>query len=303
MEVTTVSPSPTSATEGDDLCDIDVTSVAIHSVTLLISLCGLAGNGAVLRLLSLKGDNSDIFQLAFFDFLFLLFTVPSAFVFLVEDVSCSPIMPLLYLSFLQNLSVVSLYWGLFWLPLIINLVNIFSLWCRCSLPERQLWLLFGVKYWAFFAVFTVIPAVTYTCPLQEQKHCQAALISMYALILLLFAAPLVIFHTIDFFKAKWGSKKQQPKRRDIVVFLLVLFILLLSLCYLLQQLGYTVVSSQVVFLLNCIHSSIKPFIYFLAGGFRSPCSLKSLQLSLQRVFDEQGEETAHSNEDSKDTVI
>ncbi|XP_063253712.1 mas-related G-protein coupled receptor member B4-like [Prinia subflava] len=302
MEVTTVSPSPASPTEGDNLCDTDVTSVAIHSVTLLISLCGLAGNGAVLSLLSLKGHNSGIFELAFFDFLLLLFTVPSVLLFLVEDMSCSPIVPLPYLSFVFQLSVVSYYWALFRLTRINNVLNIFKLCCHCEFPERLVWLVFIVNYWAAFALFTAIP-VTYTCPSNQQEHCRAALISVYTFILLLFAAPTVIFHTIDFTKAKWGTKKQQPQRRDIIIYLIVLFILLLSLCNFLQQLGYTVVSSQVVFLLNCIHSSIKPFIYFLAGGFQRPCSLKSLRLSLQRAFDEQEEETAHSNEDTTDTGV
>ncbi|XP_063253349.1 mas-related G-protein coupled receptor member B4-like [Prinia subflava] len=303
MEVTTVSPSFASPTEGDDLCDMDVTNVAIHSVTLLISLCGLVGNGAVLCLLSLELPNSGIFDLAFFDFLLLLFAAPSALLFLVEDVSCSPILPLPYLSFLFQLSVVSSYWALYCLPVMKTLLNIFSLWCRCNLPLRLVWLLYRVKYWAFLALFTVIPAVTYTCPSHQQENCRAALISVYTLILLLFAAPMVISSTIDFIKAMWGSKKQKPKRRNIVICLIVLFILLLSLLDLLQQLGYTVVSSQVVFLLNCIHSSIKPFIYFLAGGFQRPCSLKSLRLSLQRAFDEQKKKATPRNDAQKDTGV
>ncbi|RMB98064.1 hypothetical protein DUI87_25542 [Hirundo rustica rustica] len=89
---------------------------------------------------------------------------------------------------------------------------------------------------------------------------------MYALILLLFVAPTVISSTIKFFKDRRGSKKQQPKRRDIVIFLMKLFILLLSVCNVLQQLVDTFLPSEVLFLLNCIHSSIKPFIYFVAGS-------------------------------------
>ncbi|XP_063253707.1 mas-related G-protein coupled receptor member H-like [Prinia subflava] len=306
MEVTTVSPSPASPTEGDDLCDTDVTSVAIHSVTLLICLCGLVGNGAVLSLLSLKIRNARIFDLAFFDFLILLFTFPSALLFLVEDVSCSPIMPVLYLSFLFQLSVVSTYWVLYWLTdvSIAGFVKkLCKLCCSCNLPLRLFWLLDSVQYCAFFTLFTVIPAVTYLCPSHQQEHCRAASISMHALILLLFPAPTVISSTIDFIKAKWGSKKLKPKRRDVVVSLIVLFIVLLSLCNFLQQLGYIVVSSEVVFLLNCILSSIKPFIYFLAGRCWRPCSLKSLQLSLQRVFDEQKKKAANSNDANKDTVV
>uniref|UniRef100_A0A803VHA5 G-protein coupled receptors family 1 profile domain-containing protein n=1 Tax=Ficedula albicollis TaxID=59894 RepID=A0A803VHA5_FICAL len=269
MVVTTVSPSPISPTKGDDLCEIDVTNVAIHtnvtnvamhSVTLLICLCGLAGNGAVLWLLSLKIRNSGIFNLAFADFLFLVFTVPSVLLFLVEDMSCSLIMPLTK-----------------------DMTFLFELCCYyCHLPERLWWVVDSVQDWAFFALFAVIPMVTSLCPSHEQEQCRAALISMFTVILLLFVVPMVISRTIDIIRAMRGSKTQQPKRRDIIIFLIVVFALLINLCNFLQQLGYIPVSSQVVFLLTCIHSSIKPFIYFLAGSCWSPCAMRSVNLQKEK---------------------
>ncbi|XP_074398261.1 mas-related G-protein coupled receptor member X1-like [Zonotrichia albicollis] len=289
MEVTTVSPSPASPTEGDDLCETDVTSVAIHSVTLLICLSGLAGNGAVIGLLSLKTRNYDFFTLAVMDFIFLLFAVPCALLILVEDVSCTLILPLLYLSFLFQFSVVSVYWGLFWLKprsTAFSIAKLCILCCRCELPEHLLWVVRSVEYWAFYALFTVIPMVTFLCPSHEQEHCRAALISMYTIMLLLFFLPIAVSHTIDFIKSKRGSQQQQPKRRDIVIVITMLFIVLFILWNFRQQLGYITVSTQVVFLLTCIHSSIKPFIYFLVGQCWRPCSMGSLQLSLQRVFEE-----------------
>ncbi|XP_032919589.1 mas-related G-protein coupled receptor member H-like [Catharus ustulatus] len=306
MEVTAVSPSPASPTEGDDLCEIDVTNVAIHSVTLLICLCGLAGNGAVLWFLSLKSRNSGIFDLAVTDFLFLLFTVPSALLLLVEDVSCSPIVPLLYLSFLFQLSMVSYIWGLFWLMYnndLFNIMDLCEVCCGFNIPLRLWWLVGGVQDWALFALFTVIPVVTSLCPSHEQGQCRAALISVYTIILVLFAAPVLISCTINIIKARCGSKNQKPERREVIISLLVLFNLLLGLWNFLQQLGYILVSSEVFFLLICIHSSIKPFIYFLAGRCWSPCSIRSLRLSLQRVFEENEENTACSNDDNPDTVI
>ncbi|CAN8214274.1 unnamed protein product [Coccothraustes coccothraustes] len=306
MEVTTVSPSTASLTEGDDLCEIDVTSVAIHSVTLLISLCGLAGNGAVIGLLSLKSRNVRFFHMAVIDFLFLLFVVPSALLILVEDVSCSPILPMLYLNFLLQLSVVSYYWV--WLFLIgsRNIQHMFKvckLCCCWDVPKRLLWVVGSVQFWAFFALFTVIPTVTFLCPSHEQEHCRAAFISMYTLILLLFVAPTVISSTVDFIKAKRGSQQQQPKRRTIVIVLIGLFTFLLTICNFLQDLGYIAVSSQVVFLLTCIHSSVKPFIYFLMGRCRRPCSVQSLRLSLQSVFEKPKENPARRNDPAMDTEV
>ncbi|KAM7019690.1 LOW QUALITY PROTEIN: uncharacterized protein RBU47_003569 [Passerculus sandwichensis] len=278
MEVTTVSPSPVSPTEGDDLCETDVTSVAIHSVTLLICLCGLAGNGAVIGLLSLKISNSGIFILALTDYLFLLFVIPSALL-----MSCSPVLPLMYMNFVFQLSVFSCYWTLFRVTDSSNvryMQNFFKL-C-CDLPLRLLWVLIHVRYWAFFALFTVIPTVTLLCPSHEQEHCQADLISIYSLILLLFVVPMLVSITGVFIKAKWGSQQQQPKRRDSIIFVIGLFTLLLSLCNFLHQLGYITVPSQVLFLLACIHSTIKAFIDFLAGRCCRPCSIKSLSNSPSR---------------------
>ncbi|XP_032918614.1 mas-related G-protein coupled receptor member H-like isoform X1 [Catharus ustulatus] len=287
MEVTTVCPSPASPTEGDDLCEINVSNVAIHSVTLLISLCGLAGNGAVLWFYSLDVGNHDILHLALADFLILLFTVPSALLFLVEDLSCSIIMPLMYLNFLYQLSQLSCFWGLFRLMLSSYVVNIFDLCERyfmSSIFNRLWWLVDGVQYWAFFALFTLMPTLTSLCPSDEQGHCRAALISMYAVILLLFVAPMVVSRAIDIIKAKRGSRKQQLETRDIVVFIIVLFTLLLVLFNFLQQLDYILVPTQVVSLLNCIYSSIKPFIYFVAGRCWSPWSREFLWVSRPSIF-------------------
>uniref|UniRef100_A0A8C3UED8 Mas-related G-protein coupled receptor member H n=1 Tax=Catharus ustulatus TaxID=91951 RepID=A0A8C3UED8_CATUS len=291
MEVIPVSPSPASSTEGDNLCETDVTNVAIHSVTLLICLCGLAGNGTVLCLYSLQSRTYAIFHLAVADFLFLLFTVPSALLLLVEDLSCSPILPLMYLSFIFH------RYGA-------NILELWELCCGCNAPDR-LWLVVqSLQLWAFFALFTLIPTLTSLCPSQQQEQCRASLISMYTIILLLFAAPLFIIPTIDITKAKRGSRKQQLKRRDIVVFIIMFFTLLILLFNSLQQIGYFSVSSEVFFLLTCIHSTIKPFIYFLAGRCWSPCSMESLQLSLQRVFEEEKEKKPTSSDDAhRDTGV
>ncbi|XP_057882755.1 mas-related G-protein coupled receptor member H-like [Melospiza georgiana] len=306
MEVTTVSPSPASPTEGDDLCDTDVSSVAIHSAAVIIGLCGLAGNGAVIGLLTLKSRNAGIFDLAVIDFLFLLFAVPSALFILVEDLSCSPILPMMYMNFVFHLSLVSYYWALFRLTRsspVRYMHNFCKFCCRCDLPLRLVWVVDTVQYWAIFAVFTVLPTATFLCPTQQQELCRAALIPVYTITLLLFAVPVVISHTVDFIKAKRGSQQQQPKRRDIVIVIIVLFTLLLSLCNFLQQLSYTVVPSQVVFLLTCVYSSIKPLIYLLAGRCRRPCSVESLQLSLQRVFEEPKDKKAHRKDSAMDTGV
>ncbi|XP_068872444.1 mas-related G-protein coupled receptor member H-like isoform X1 [Aphelocoma coerulescens] len=230
-----------------------------------------------------------IFDLAVADFLFLLFALPSSLLFLLEDVSCSPIMPLMYVSFLFQLSMVSCYWALFRLTAISTTLDMDKLcWlcCRYDVPQCLLWVVKCVQFWAFFALFTAIPTVTLLCPAHEQEHCRAGFTSIFAVMLLIFAAPVLISRSINFIKAKCGSQQRQPTRRDIVIFLLVLSTLLLNLWNILQQFGYTGLSSLVCFLLTCIHSTIKPFIYFLVGRCWRPCSGRSLRNSLRRVFEE-----------------
>ncbi|XP_063014318.1 mas-related G-protein coupled receptor member B4-like [Melospiza melodia melodia] len=303
MEVTTVSPSAASPTARDDLCETDVTRVAIHSVTVVFCLCGLAGNRAVIGLLSLKIGNCHFFYMAFIDFLFLLFAVPSAILILVEDVSCCPIMPFMYMNFIFQLSVVSYYKARISRMTVLYIDKLSWLCCHCHLPERLLWVLDSFRYWAFFALFAVIPSVIFLCPSHEPEHYRAALISLFTLILLLFAASVAISGTNGFMKAKWVSQQQQPKKRDIVILIIVVLALLLTICNFLQQLGYLTRSSQVVFLLACINSPIKPFICFLVGKCRRPCSVQSLRLSLQSVLEETEENTAHSHDPAMDTGV
>ncbi|KAF4797505.1 Mas-related G-protein coupled receptor member H [Turdus rufiventris] len=289
-------------TEGDYSCGINVTDVAIGGVTLLICLCGLVGNGAVLWLLGFHIRRNPItvyiLNLAIADFTFLLFTVPSSLLYLLEDVSCSTVVSLKYLRSLLLLSLFSYNMGLYLLTAIsIERCGsiLFPLWYRCRRPKRLSWVVCALL-WALS--ITVMVVVTSLCLSHEHEHCRVALISMYALSFLIFAPPMVISNVILFIKVLCGSRRRQPKRLYIVIFLTVLFFLTfgvpLSLWNFLQQLDYFVVSSQVVFLLACINSSINPFIYFLVGSCWRRCSIVSLQVAFRRVFEETGITTISS---------
>ncbi|XP_064281909.1 proto-oncogene Mas-like [Passer domesticus] len=324
MEVSTVSPLFTSPNNGTTQCDISVSNMAVDFVTLLIGLCGLAGNGAFLWLLHIDALTYFVaFNQASIDFLFLIIMVPSTLFFLVEEVSCSAIMPQMYLSLLFQLSMVSYSTGLYRLSFI-SIERCRSILCQffcgCQISERLLLVVMKILFWAlFFVVVAVNPMVTSQCQSHEREQCQVALTSMYALNLSLFAAPMVISCTILFINFKPGSQQQQHMRLDIVIFLVVLLSLPLSLWSFLQQLGYTAVPSQVVFLLTCITSSIKPFINILVGTWKRDCSMRScwrhcsmqsyrrhssvqsLRKAIHRVFEEPKENTAHSTEPTMDT--
>ncbi|RMB98068.1 hypothetical protein DUI87_25546 [Hirundo rustica rustica] len=305
MEPNQTSPPPSSPVtdaEGDDSCGINVADAATDGVTLLVCLCGLSGNGAVLWLLGFHIRRNPItiyiLNLAVADFTFLLFMVPSSLLYLLEDVSCSAVVSLMYLRSLLLLSLFSYNMGLYLLTAISieRCASIlFPLWYRCNRPQRLSWVVCALLWALSVAVMAV---VTSLCLSQEHEHCRVALISMYALSFLIFAPPMVISNVILFIRVQCGSKRRQPKRLYIVIFLTVLFFLIfgvpLSLWNFLQQLGHTVVSSQVVFLLACINSSINPFIYFLVGSCWRHCSIVSLQVAFRRVFEETGITTISS---------
>ncbi|XP_059704468.1 mas-related G-protein coupled receptor member H-like [Haemorhous mexicanus] len=311
MEVTTVSPSPASPTEGDNLCETDVTSMSIHSVTLLICLCGLAGNGAVLWLLGscCLYRNSTILYIhirTFFDFLFLLLLLPSTLLFLLENVSCSIIMPLGYVGFLFRASLLSYSFWLYTLTFI-SIKRCRSihcpLWLCCHRPQQLSWVVFTLLGAFFITLITIFAVMLSLCMFQLSEHCWVSLTSMYTFNLLLCAPFMLVSSIILFIKVKPGSHQQQPKRFDIVICLIVLFTLPRSLCNFLQELGYTVVPSQAVFLLACISSTINPFIYFLVGRCRRPCSMGSLRLSLRRIFEEPEKNIAHRDDPALEAVL
>ncbi|XP_005243506.2 mas-related G-protein coupled receptor member H-like [Falco peregrinus] len=310
MEVNNMSSPPTPPTptsNGDDQCRIDVTDVAVDIVTLLICLCGLVGNGAVLWLLGFRIRRNPItvyiLNLAVADFTFLLFMVTSGLLYIMENISCSTAVPLVYLRSLFLLSLFSYNMGLYLLTAI-SIERCVSILCSSIRHPQHLSAVVCALLWALS--IAVIAAVTSLCLLHEHEHCRMALISMYALNFLIFAPLMVISSTIFFIKVLCGSQQRQPRRLYIVIFLTVLFFLLfalpLSIWNFLQQFSYTVASSQVVFLLACINSSINPFIYFLVGSCWRHCSLVPLQVAFRSVFEEPEDHTACSNDTTMDTL-
>ncbi|KAM6069013.1 uncharacterized protein LJ206_011958 isoform 1-T1 [Theristicus caerulescens] len=117
MELNHMSPSPTLPTDGDEPCMIDVTDMAINSVLLLICFCGLVGNGAVLWLLGCRIRRNPItvyiLNLAVADITFLLFMATSSLLYMMENASCSPVVPLMYERSLFLLSLFSYNLGLY----------------------------------------------------------------------------------------------------------------------------------------------------------------------------------------------
>ncbi|XP_008500466.2 mas-related G-protein coupled receptor member H [Calypte anna] len=310
MELNHSSPPPAPPTlthDGDKPCSMDVTDMALDGTTMLIGLLGLVGNGAVLWLLGFHIHRNPItvyiLNLAVSDFTFLLFVVTSSLLYLLENFSCSTLVPLVYLRTLFLLSLFSYNMGLYLLTAI-SIERCVSILCPSTHHPQCLSAVVCALLWALSVA--VIAAVTSLCLFHEHEPCRMALISMYLLNFLIFAPPMVISSTIYFIKVLCSSQQHQPRRLYIAIFLSILFFLIfalpLSIWNFLQQFSYSLVSSQVVFLLASINSSINPFIYFLVGSCRRHCSLMSLQVTFQRVFEEPEDNTACSNTTTMDTL-
>ncbi|KQL59874.1 mas-related G-protein coupled receptor member X2-like protein [Amazona aestiva] len=131
-------PPPVLETDGHNSCRIDITDVAMDTATLLICLCGLVGNGAVLWLLGFcirrNPITTYILNLAMADFTFLLFMVTSALLYMMENIFCSSAGALVYQRPLFLLSLLSYNMGLYLLTAI-SIERCSSilcpLWYRC----------------------------------------------------------------------------------------------------------------------------------------------------------------------------
>ncbi|KAM8807368.1 mas-related G-protein coupled receptor member H-like [Eudromia elegans] len=305
-------PPVQTATEGnDDLrCVVDTSAVVLDGATLLVCPCGLVGNGAVLWLLGFCIRRNPvtvyILNLAFADFIYLLFMLTSALLYIVEDVSCSAFNFLEYQRPLFLLSLFAYNMGLYLLTAI-SVERCVSVLCtnnqHCH-PSKYLSAVMCALLWALS--ISVIAAVTSLCLSHQREHCQLALVSMYVLNFLIFAPPMVFSSTVLFMKVLCGSRQQQSGKLYIVIFFTVVFFLLfalpLSIQKFLQQFNYDFGPSQVVFLLVCINSSMKPFIYFLVGSCRRHCSLISLKMAFWTVFEELGDHSAYSEDATMDTL-
>ncbi|XP_021256850.1 proto-oncogene Mas-like [Numida meleagris] len=307
MEPNHATPSPAlpTADEGN-MCEMDVFDAAVDGATLLISLCGLVGNGAVLWLLGCRIRRNPItvyvLNLAVADFTFLLFTLSSALLYLLDNYFCSLLPVLTPLRLLLLLSLLTHNMGMY-LLVAISIETCTSAFCsdrtRCHRPQH-LSAAVCALLWALS--ISVIATVTSLCLSHQQEQCRLALIAMYILNFLIFAPSMVISNVILLVKVLCGSRRRQPRRLYIAIFLTVLFFLLfgvpLSVWNFMQHFSDALGQHQVVVLLACINSSVNPFIYLLVGGGRRHCSLASLQVAFQRVFEELGDDDGVGSDNS-----
>ncbi|XP_006116987.1 mas-related G-protein coupled receptor member H-like [Pelodiscus sinensis] len=296
-------------TDSEPGCQIhDFTSLILDSVTVLICLFGLAGNGMVFWLLGfcIKRNPFTVYilNLAIADFIFLLCLLAYLMLSMVETLFCLPefgqsirVFHLLFL-FAHNASL--------YLLTAISLERCLSvfypIWCRCRRPKR-LSALVCALLWALSGLVTGL--MTYFCVSKKDRHCRASRIAIYVVDFLIFAPVMVLTNLILFVKIQRSSQQRQPGKLYIVILLTVVFFLIFAIPFSMKSFGQyfnsVAISIEVCYALASVNSSINPVIYFLVGSYRKWQFRGSVKFAFRRVFEEQVE--SREDRESRRTTI
>ncbi|XP_039393276.1 proto-oncogene Mas-like [Mauremys reevesii] len=286
-------------------CQIhSLTNVILHSVTALICLFGLVGNGVVLWLLSffIKRNPFTIYilNLAVADLSFLLCLLVFLIHYTVQSLSCFYEL-WHFLRFFLPLFLFTHNASLYFLTAISveRCLSVFyPIWCRCHRP-KHLSALVCALLWALSCLLTGL--MYYFCLFVGTEHCRMSLIAIYALDFLIFGPIMVLSNLILFIKVQHSSLQRQPGRFYIVILLTILFFVVFVVPFGIQHFGWYFNYSYIPFhignALASLNSSINPLIYFLVGSYRKWRFRGSVKVALQRVF----EEHADSREDREAT--
>ncbi|XP_075782174.1 mas-related G-protein coupled receptor member H-like [Pelodiscus sinensis] len=268
---------------------IRATKVTTLSITLIICLLGLVGNGIVIWFLGFRMKRNPftvyVLNLAVADTVFLLCSVAhraASMVFCenpkVLDIWFAVLYVWTYNTSLYFLTVISTE----------RCVSVLCpIWYRCRRP-RHLSAIVSALLWA-------LPFLLFCCSigvfcLLLNEFCANSLLYVFVLNVLIFSPIMVLSSLILSIKVRWSSQQRPPGKLYAVILLTVLFFLLLTLPhsfgFFLSYL-HIIKPTPIFYMLACASSSINPFIYFLVGSYGKRRFRGSLKLSLRRVFEEQ----------------
>ncbi|XP_075784619.1 mas-related G-protein coupled receptor member H-like [Pelodiscus sinensis] len=268
-------------------------NVTTLSITLIICLLGLVGNGIVLWFLGFRMKRNPftvyILNLAVADTGFLLCSVAHRAASIVQYLFCgNP--EFLHILFLITVLCVWTYSTSLYLLAAISTERCVSvlcpIWYRCRRP-RHLSAIVSALLWAL--PFLLFCSVCIFCLLLNE-FCETSLLYVFILNVLIFSPIMVLSSLTLFIKVRWSSQRRPPGKLYAVILLTILFFLLFTLpqsfAFFLSYLRI-IKPTPILYMLACASSSINPFIYFLVGSYGKRRFCGSLKLALQRVFEEQ----------------
>ncbi|XP_005243505.3 proto-oncogene Mas-like isoform X2 [Falco biarmicus] len=298
-----VSPLPTeSMVSGDGhnetRCFTEhIPEIVTGSITLLICLCGLVGNGAILWLLSFRIRRNPftayLLNLAVADSCFLLCTLAFLVIYHMPMLSCFQpellrVLPLFHSMVLLTYST-SLY--------LLTAISVercagalWPFWFRCHRP-RLLSAAMCSLLWALACVLAGL--VYFVCDLGHSGHCWMVLGTLCFLNFCFFTPFMVLSNVILCIKLRRSSWQQHPVKLYTVIFLAVFFFLLfgipLSVQIFLNFFVYINLVFEICLLLASVNSSINPVIYVLVGSYGRFRFRGSVKVALQRVFEDRAD--------------
>nr|XP_009937166.1 PREDICTED: mas-related G-protein coupled receptor member D-like [Opisthocomus hoazin] len=274
----TVSPAPTESTvygnghNGTRCFAEHVPEIVTGSITLLICLCGLVGNAAILWLLGFRIRRNPftayLLNLAVADTCFPFCTSAFLVIYHMPMLSCFQPALLRVLPLFHSMVLLTYSTSLYLLTAISveRCVSVlWPFWCRCHRPK----LLSAIMCSLLWALACVLAGLVY------------------------FVCDLVLSNVILFIKLRRSSWQHHPARLYTVIFLAVFFFILfgipLSVQIFLNFFVYINFVFEICLLLASFNSSINPVIYVLVGSYGKSKFRGSVKVALQRVFEDRAD--------------
>ncbi|XP_075784622.1 mas-related G-protein coupled receptor member H-like [Pelodiscus sinensis] len=279
----------------------DAPEVTFLSITLIICLLGLVGNGIVIWFLGFRMKRNPftvyVLNLAIADTGFLLFTLAYLAAYTVQYLFCD------ILSLFAVLCLWMYSTSLYLLTAISTercVSVLYPIWHRCHRP-RHLSATVSALLWALSSLLCC--SVGIFCLVLVSEICFTSFLYIFVLNVLIFSPAMVLSSLILFIKVQRSSQRRPPGKLYVVILLTVLFFLLFTLPesvdLLLTYLRLPALT-ELLHALTCASSSINPVIYYLVGSYRKRRFRGSLKLALQRVFEEQADSGEDRNAPSTD---
>ncbi|XP_009806234.1 proto-oncogene Mas-like [Gavia stellata] len=268
-------------------------------VTLLICLCGLVGNGAVLWFLGSRVRRNPItvyvLNLAVADFTFLLSVAIALVIFYGPESLCHRLGSR-DMTTVLNITIVFTFTASVYLLTAFSAMTSLSVLppsrCPCHRSPR-LPVLVHALLWALSFLLTM---TLYFCP--------AALIA-FVLSYLLSVLTLIFSALTLLARVLCCSWQYPPRKLCVVVLLPAVFFPFLTADFvywlLLRLFDFSVFVFDASLLFACVNSGINPVIYFLAGSCAKKFTL-SVRIAFQRVFEDVTEPQNRGETPTENTV-
>ncbi|XP_068004699.1 mas-related G-protein coupled receptor member X1-like [Melanerpes formicivorus] len=280
----------------DHTCFILLELKAMAVVCMGVSLCGLVGNGLVMRPLDVHGKQNcfahSITQLAFLDFIMLLICILLMLAALSLPAFCLYDSISSYLNVVYFAGVLCQLFGLSSLGMLAAvsvercLDVLFPTWYRRCCPES-----FSLIVLIVLAIMNILfYFLRILNPTFARSYAGVVIAICTILSSLMLVSSLALF-----IKLRCGSQRRPPRKLDVAVLLSVLFSIALGIPFIVEVSIYLPhsyalfpeITSMTSFLLASLNSSIRPALYFLMGSCQQ-CRLQySIKVAFQRVFEEE----------------